>query len=325
MSEIRSIITGATSRSLVLVDEICRGTETAKGTCIAGSIIETLDTIGCLGIVSTHLHDIFTLPLATKNTVNKAMGTEYIDGHTKPTWKLKDGICKESLAFETAQREGVPDKIIQRAEELYLSAYSKDSVSRNKDTKDLNKVYGQLGSIQKKVITPTFESMDRMEIFRKEVEGAVTIICQKKLIELHKKKNISELATVNCVLIAAREQPPPSTIGASSVYVILRPDKKLYVGEVFIFLSIYELFMLFTRKFLYVVYILIQLYFRMLHYDIGFTDAHLIEQMLCYKSVHFVSSFHNLVWYKLLKMLGTLSKQKISTQNDVSVTRLVNN
>ncbi|KAM7485351.1 hypothetical protein LguiA_001360 [Lonicera macranthoides] len=231
MSEIRSIITGATSRSLVLVDEICRGTETAKGTCIAGSIIETLDTISCLGIVSTHLHDIFTLPLATKNTVNKAMGTEYIDGQTKPTWKLIDGICKESLAFETAQREGVPDKIIQRAEELYLLAYSKDSVSRKKDAKDPNKIYGQLGGIQKKVITPTFESMDRMEILRKEVESAVTIICQKKLIELYKKKNISELATVNCVLIAAREQPPPSTIGASSVYVILRPDKKLYVGE----------------------------------------------------------------------------------------------
>ncbi|PKI50077.1 hypothetical protein CRG98_029515 [Punica granatum] len=57
MSEIRSIITRATPRSLVLIDEICRGTETAKGTCIAGSIIETLDKIGCLGIVSTRLQD----------------------------------------------------------------------------------------------------------------------------------------------------------------------------------------------------------------------------------------------------------------------------
>lgn len=92
MSEVRSIVTGATSRSLVLVDEICRGTETAKGTCIAGSIIETLDKIGCLGIVSTHLHDIFSLPLTTKNTVHKAMGSEYVDGQPKPTWKLIDEI-----------------------------------------------------------------------------------------------------------------------------------------------------------------------------------------------------------------------------------------
>ncbi|RZC81271.1 hypothetical protein C5167_043846 [Papaver somniferum] len=125
MSEIRSIITGATSRSLVLVDEICRGTETAKGTCIAGSTIETLDNIGCLGIISTHLHGIFSLPLKTNNTVYKAMGTEIVNGHPKPTWKLIDGICRESLAFETAQEEGIPEAVIQRAGELYLSLSGK--------------------------------------------------------------------------------------------------------------------------------------------------------------------------------------------------------
>ncbi|GFY81329.1 MUTL protein homolog 1 [Actinidia rufa] len=208
MSEIRSIMTGATSRSLVLVDEICRGTETAKGTCIAGSIVETLDEIGCLGIVSTHLHGIFNLPLETKHTVHKALATEYVDGLTKPTWKLIDGICKESLAFETAQKEGIPEAIIQRAEELYFSVYKKDALMERNDTK------------------LEVESTNRMEILRNEVESAVTILCQKKLIELYGKENTSELVEVNCVAIAAREQPPPSTIGSSSVYVMLRPDKK---------------------------------------------------------------------------------------------------
>lgn len=242
MSEVRSIITGATSRSLVLVDEICRGTETAKGTCIAGSIIETLDTIGCLGIVSTHLHGIFDLPLTTQNTVYKAMETEYIDGQPRPTWKLTDGICKESLAFETAQREGVPETIIKRAEELYLSAYAKDSSKPRKDTevdcftsyidvRSFDKAYDQPSSIRKKTHS-TISSTNRMEVLRREVESVVTNICQKALLELYKKKNMTELAVVNCVLIAAREQPPPSTIGASSVYVLLRPDKRLYVGEV---------------------------------------------------------------------------------------------
>ncbi|KAI4345048.1 hypothetical protein L6164_012216 [Bauhinia variegata] len=92
MSELRSMILATTKRSLVLLDEICRGTETTKGTCIAGSVIDTLYRIGCLGIVSTHLHGIFDLPLNTKNTVDKAMGTACIDGQTKPTWKLIDGI-----------------------------------------------------------------------------------------------------------------------------------------------------------------------------------------------------------------------------------------
>ncbi|XP_031251165.1 DNA mismatch repair protein MSH1, mitochondrial isoform X2 [Pistacia vera] len=242
MSEVRSIITGATSRSLVLIDEICRGTETAKGTCIAGSIIETLDKIGCLGIVSTHLHGIFDLPLNTKNTMYKAMGTEYVDGKTKPTWKLIDGICRESLAFETAKKEGVPETIIQRAEDLYLSVYAKENSSERSDRKgsqvcsetridcsveaDLHFNNIGVGSVHHKI-----ESMMTMEVLHKEINRAVTVICQKKLIELNKQKNTSEIAGVKCVSIAAKEQPPPSVIGASCVYVMLRPDKKLYVGQ----------------------------------------------------------------------------------------------
>ncbi|KAL9408473.1 hypothetical protein AB3S75_046940 [Citrus x aurantiifolia] len=240
MSEIRSIVTATTSRSLVLIDEICRGTETAKGTCIAGSIIETLDNIGCLGIVSTHLHGIFSLPLKIKNAVYKAMGTEYLDGQTVPTWKLVDGICRESLAFETAKREGVPETIIQRAEDLYMSVYVKDSSSKRIDangrfhsapkTDGSDEAHPNLSKTRVGSVHHEIESKMKMEVSRKEIERAINVICQKKLTELSKQET-SELAGVNCVMIAAREQPPPSIIGASCVYVMLRPDKKLYVGQ----------------------------------------------------------------------------------------------
>lgn len=227
MSEIRSIIAGATSNSLVLIDEICRGTETAKGTCIAGSIIETLDASGCLGIVSTHLHGIFDLPLRMKNAVFKAMGTECIDNQTMPTWRLIDGICKESLAFETAQREGVPEALIQRAEELYLSVYSKDTI-----TKIESKVKQYRPSRFEKEPSPVNQSLKSSEILCKELENAVVGICGKIVNDFFVKKDISEPRAMRCVLIGPREQPPPSTIGASSVYVMLRPDRKFYVGEV---------------------------------------------------------------------------------------------
>ncbi|XP_010264853.1 PREDICTED: DNA mismatch repair protein MSH1, mitochondrial isoform X2 [Nelumbo nucifera] len=238
MSEIRSIIAGATARSLVLVDEICRGTETAKGTCIAGSIVETLDNISCLGVVSTHLHGIFDLPLNTKNIVYKAMGSENLNGHTRPTWKLIDGICRESLAFETAQGEGIPETVIHRAKELYLSLNEKEDASSGKSdakvehlSSDSDEVEEQLHRVKIGAIGMRMKALNSVEILRKEIASAVTIICQKKLIELYKQRNISELTEVNCVIISSREQPPPSTIGASSVYVLLRPDKKLYVGQ----------------------------------------------------------------------------------------------
>lgn len=242
MSEIRSIVTGSTSRSLVLIDEICRGTETAKGTCIAGSIIETLDNIGCLGIVSTHLHDIFSLPLKIKNAVFKAMGTEYVDGQTLPTWKLIDGTCRESLAFETAKREGVPVTIIQRAEDLYMSVYAKDNSSKRIDangqfhtapkTDGSDEAHPNLSKTRVGSVYHGIDSKMKMEVSQKEIETAINVICQKKLTEFNMQENTSVLAGVNCVMIAAREQPPPSIIGASCVYVMLRPDKRLYVGQV---------------------------------------------------------------------------------------------
>ncbi|KAI3871879.1 hypothetical protein MKX03_012915 [Papaver bracteatum] len=242
MSEIRSIITGATSRSLVLVDEICRGTETAKGTCIAGSTIETLDNIGCLGIISTHLHGIFSLPLKTNNTVYKAMGTEIVNGHPKPTWKLIDGICRESLAFETALEEGIPEAVIQRAGELYLSLSGKDlSLQKNDmevDNRSSDYVEGWVSEtedpsspIEVKSMNFKSETLNPMEILLKEVAAAITVICQKKLAELHKQRSLAEPAEVMCITVAARERPPPAVIGSSCVYVLFRPDKKLYIGE----------------------------------------------------------------------------------------------
>ncbi|KAI3746793.1 hypothetical protein L6452_09233 [Arctium lappa] len=160
MSELRSIITGAPSKSLVLVDEICRGTETAKGTCIAGSIVETLDSIGCLGIVSTHLHEIFKLPLTAKTTVFKAMGSEYVD---------------EDMNSEKSN--------------IKVGQFSSDANGSHK-------AYNHPTQIQ--------ESADLLEKFLKDVE------------------------TVVCI------EPPPSAVGASSVYVILRPDNRLYVGQTLI-------------------------------------------------------------------------------------------
>ncbi|XP_068663489.1 DNA mismatch repair protein MSH1, mitochondrial isoform X3 [Aristolochia californica] len=241
MSEIRSIVTSATPRSLVLMDEICRGTEMMKGTCIAGSIIEALDAIGCLGVVSTHLHGIFDLPLQTKRTVHKAMGTEVVDGHTEPTWILIDGICRESLAFETALKEGIPEKLIRRAEELYGSINKKHLYSEQMNDRieqlcpdssvdNLDEVTDSSRRIYVKPVSSGQDESNHTDVL-KEVESAVTMICQKRLIELYKQENMAELVEVSCVTIGAREQPPPSTVGVSCVYVIFRPDKNLYIGQ----------------------------------------------------------------------------------------------
>ncbi|VAH49417.1 unnamed protein product [Triticum turgidum subsp. durum] len=234
MSEIRSLVSRATGRSLVLIDEICRGTETAKGTCIAGSIIERLDDVGCLGIVSTHLHGIFDLPLSLNNTDFKAMGTEVVNRCIQPTWRLMDGICRESLAFQTARKEGMPDLIIKRAEELYLtmsrSNKQTSSTANNGPSVGYSNVNGLVDMPDG--LGNMFEPpLGAFGLLRKDVESIVTAICKDKLLDLYNKRSISELVEVVCVTVGAREQPPPSTVGRSSIYIIIRRDNKLYVGQ----------------------------------------------------------------------------------------------
>lgn len=121
MAELRTILEEATNKSLVLVDELCRGTDVGKGSFIAASVIETLDRIGCIGVLSTHLHDLLDMELRTSNVVQKAMGTNEVGGRYYPTWKLVDGACRESLAFEVARKEGVPTGVVDRAEELCVT------------------------------------------------------------------------------------------------------------------------------------------------------------------------------------------------------------
>ncbi|CAM8886161.1 unnamed protein product [Rhodiola kirilowii] len=159
------------------------------------------------------------------------MGTTDTGGQTKPTWKLRDGLCLDSLAFETAQREGVPEVVILRAEELYLSSFAENTSTEKCFNAEYLSPRSETPKTAQSVGLLRSELSIKPDMLQKDVRNAITIICQKKLIEINKKKTASEFAEVNCVRIDAREQPPPSIIGASSVYVMIRPDKKLYVGE----------------------------------------------------------------------------------------------
>lgn len=131
MSELRTILVEATGQSLVMADELCKGTEVYKGTFIVASVLEHLDNICCMGILSTHLHGLLDLELKVKRVVRKAMEAKEMNGQLKPTWRLVDGVCRESLAFEMARREGVPEKVIDRAEALLNQLRQKNAELRN--------------------------------------------------------------------------------------------------------------------------------------------------------------------------------------------------
>ena len=114
--------------SLVMIDEIGKGTSSREGSVLAAAILEELVARKVTGIFATHLHEIFDLPdLRLDGCQLKRMGTAVVrDAETnralrlESSFVLEDGICTDSLAVETARAVGgvVLAGVCDRAAEL---------------------------------------------------------------------------------------------------------------------------------------------------------------------------------------------------------------
>jgi DNA mismatch repair protein MutS len=124
MRETSTILRRSTRKSLVLIDEVGRGTATADGHAIALAVSDyLLDTIGCRTIFATHFHEL-TTQLAREGVFFLAVGVEEIDEHISLTHKILEQIGDKSYGIEVAKLAGLPSAVIERAQ-IYLTASDK--------------------------------------------------------------------------------------------------------------------------------------------------------------------------------------------------------
>jgi DNA mismatch repair protein MutS len=122
MSETSAILHNATARSLVLLDEIGRGTSTYDGVAIAWAVSEHLhDRIGCKTMFATHYHELMQLPerLAHARNLNVAVretGDTVVFLH-----RLEAGGTDRSYGIHVAQLAGLPGAVVGRAREILLT------------------------------------------------------------------------------------------------------------------------------------------------------------------------------------------------------------
>jgi DNA mismatch repair ATPase MutS len=67
MSDIRDLLAVVTPRSLVMVDELGKGTSSSEGAALSGAILEHFSSIGCYGVFASHLFELFELPMEAAN------------------------------------------------------------------------------------------------------------------------------------------------------------------------------------------------------------------------------------------------------------------
>jgi len=127
MSETASILNQATSNSLVLLDEIGRGTSTFDGLSIAWSVSEYLaKKIKCNTIFATHYHELNYLKDSNTNIENFQVLVEQKNDQLDFTHKIEKGGANKSYGIEAAKLAGVPTEVIKKAK-LVLDSLEKNN------------------------------------------------------------------------------------------------------------------------------------------------------------------------------------------------------
>ncbi|MBE3553460.1 MAG: DNA mismatch repair protein MutS [Thermicanus sp.] len=129
MNEIMVTTTQATAKSLVIIDELGRGTSTQDGMAIAQAVIEYLhDQVKCLTLVSTHFHELAALEATLHSLRNYHMAVKEKKEEILFTRQLVAGSTSNSYGIYCAYLAGIPKRIIARANEL-LSTYEEKSIA----------------------------------------------------------------------------------------------------------------------------------------------------------------------------------------------------
>lgn len=165
MKEAKKAICNATSDSLILFDELGRGTATYDGMSLAQAILEYVNNnIGCKTLFSTHYHELTSLAEKNKGICNVHVEAIEKDGNVTFLHKVKPGAVDRSYGIHVAKLAGMPKELLGRAQEilnLYENQDKEHPISFNTqvafdfaETSENNEVLNKLEEIDPLKVTP---------------------------------------------------------------------------------------------------------------------------------------------------------------------------
>ncbi|EPB8165401.1 DNA mismatch repair protein MutS [Clostridium perfringens] len=135
MWEVSNILKNATENSLVLLDEVGRGTSTYDGLSIAWSVIEYIcknKNLRCKTLFATHYHELTKLEGEIHGVRNYSVAVKEVDNNIIFLRKIIEGGADQSYGIEVAKLAGIPDEVINRAKEI-LETLEMESSKDNLD------------------------------------------------------------------------------------------------------------------------------------------------------------------------------------------------
>ncbi len=177
MSEVADIVKHATKHSLVILDEVGRGTSTADGISIARAVCEYMCSakgMGCKTMFATHYHELTGLEGEIDGVKNYSVAVKRRGDDIKFLRRIVRGGADDSFGIEVAKLAGLPKRIIDRARVLMKEMESEDMTAKTR-TKDEGQVsFAALGEnvITSKLRETNIEEMTDSELrdFVRELE-----------------------------------------------------------------------------------------------------------------------------------------------------------
>lgn len=139
MDEVSQILNNATQNSLIILDEVGRGTSTYDGISLAWSIVEYIQkTIKCHTLFATHYFELTELSSKFNNVKNYTVAIEEINDEVKFLRKIIPGCTNQSYGIYVAQFAKLPQEVIIRAKEILQVLETENKESKEISNLDFN-------------------------------------------------------------------------------------------------------------------------------------------------------------------------------------------
>ncbi|SHI98082.1 DNA mismatch repair protein MutS [Clostridium cavendishii DSM 21758] len=160
MWEVSNILNNATKDSLVLLDEVGRGTSTYDGLSIAWSVIEYIcksENLRCKTLFATHYHELTKLENELRGVKNYSVAVKELDNTIVFLRKIIEGGADQSYGIEVAKLAGLPKKVIDRAKDILKHL-------ENENVADTKKIAIENKEVLEEVATDIKEDVEEVYI-----------------------------------------------------------------------------------------------------------------------------------------------------------------
>ncbi len=182
MQEAANILNNATSQSLIILDELGRGTSTYDGLSIAWALIEHIhENIRAKTMFATHYHELTELVEQLPHAVNYCVAVSENQGQVVFLHKIVKGATSESYGIEVAKLAGLPLKLINRANQILKNLEAKTALQKSEkkieqksmlfNPADLenNKILDNLKQLEINDLTP-LEALKKLSEIKDQIE-----------------------------------------------------------------------------------------------------------------------------------------------------------